>query len=110
MGFNSTGGSAMLLKTLAISALVIGVSSAAMAGPAHKHRTTTFDAQAIQTDVGTVDHSKDAILPDGTINMDPSVVGPGRNDDFISRLQCDSRPNTMESRSNTYNSPLSGCP
>ena len=100
----------MLLKTLAISALIIGMSSAAMAGPANKHRTTNFDAQAIQADVGTVDHSKDAILPDGTINMDPSVVGPGRNDDFISRLQCDARPNTMESRSNTYNLPLSGCP
>ncbi|MBB3456870.1 hypothetical protein FHT86_005181 [Rhizobium sp. BK313] len=100
----------MLLKTLAISALVIGVSSAAMAGPANKHRTTNFDAQAIQADIGNIDHSKDAILPDGTINMDPSVVGPGRKDDFISRLQCDARPNTMESRSNTYNLPLSGCP
>ena len=92
----------MLLKTLAISALVVGVSSAAMAGPAHKHRTTNFDAQEIQTDIGNVDHSKDAILPDGTINTDPSVTGPIRAGDSITRLQCAAAPNSVGVRSSTY--------
>ncbi|MBB5573862.1 MULTISPECIES: hypothetical protein [Rhizobium] len=100
----------MLLKALTISALIVGASSVALAGPAHKHRTTTFDAQAIQTDFGVVDHSKDAILPDGTINTDPSVTGPIRAGDAITRLQCAAAPNAV-GVSNTYAAgPTSRCP
>ncbi|AYG60970.1 hypothetical protein [Rhizobium jaguaris] len=97
-----------MLKALTISALVVGLSSAAMAAPVHKHRATNFKAEAIQADVGNIDHSKDAILPDGTINTDPSVIGPGRSDDYISRLQCATTPNAMVS-AYTYSSSL-GCP
>ncbi|MDL2404187.1 hypothetical protein PY650_00645 [Rhizobium calliandrae] len=101
----------MLLKALTISAIVVGVStSAALAGSAHKHRTATFDAQAMQTDAGFVDHSKDAILPDGTINTDPSVTGPIRAGDAITRLQCAAAPNSV-GVSNTYAAgPTSHCP
>lgn len=92
----------MLLKTLAISALVIGMSSAAMAAPVHKHHPKPLKVETLQTDVGNVDHSKDAILPDGRINTDPSVTGPIRAGDSISRLQCAAAPNSVGARSNTY--------
>ncbi|MGG6896216.1 hypothetical protein [Rhizobium sp. BR 315] len=102
----------MLLKTLAISALVIGMSSAAaMAEQAHKHHPKRVNVQAFQADVGNVDHSKDAILPDGTINTDPSVTGPIRAGDSMSRLQCAAAPNSVGVRSNTYAAgPSSLCP
>lgn len=101
----------MLLRTLAISALAICISSAAFAEGGHKRHTPEFKDSSVRAAIGgNVDHSKDAILPDGTINMDPSVVGSGRSGDFISRLQCDALPNTNEMRTNTYNVPLSGCP
>ncbi len=92
----------MLLKTLAISALVLGMSSAAMAEQAHKHHPKRVNVEAFQADVGNVDHSKDAILPDGTINTDPSVTGPIRAGDSISRLQCAAAPNSVGARSSTY--------
>ncbi|MBM7048791.1 MULTISPECIES: hypothetical protein [Rhizobium] len=92
----------MLLKTLAISALVIGMSSGAMAEQVHKHHPKTLKVETLQTDVGGVDHSKDAILPDGTINTDPSVTGPIRAGDTMSRLQCAAAPNSVGARSNTY--------
>ncbi|AYG67784.1 hypothetical protein FBZ98_105330 [Rhizobium sp. ERR 922] len=92
----------MLLRTLAISALVLGMSSAAMAEQAHKHHPKRVNVEAFQADVGNVDHSKDAILPDGTINTDPSVTGPIRAGDSISRLQCAAAPNSVGARSSTY--------
>jgi hypothetical protein len=92
----------MLLKTLAISAVVIGMSSAAMAEQVHKHHPKRINVEAVQTDVGNVDHSKDAILPDGTINTDPSVTGPIRAGDTMSRLQCAAAPNSVGARSNTF--------
>jgi len=92
----------MLLRTLAISALVLGMSSAAMAEQAHKHHPKRVNVEAFQADVGSVDHSKDAILPDGTINTDPSVTGPIRAGDSISRLQCAAAPNSVGARSSTY--------
>jgi len=92
----------MLLKTLAISVLVIGMSSAAMAEQVHKHHPKRVNVEAVQTDVGNVDHSKDAILPDGTINTDPSVTGPIRAGDTMSRLQCAAAPNSVGARSNTF--------
>jgi hypothetical protein len=92
----------MLLRTLAISALVVGMSSAAMAEQVHKHHPKRVNVEAFQADVGSVDHSKDAILPDGTINTDPSVTGPIRAGDSISRLQCAAAPNSVGARSSTY--------
>lgn len=92
----------MLLKVFAISALVIGMSSGAMAEPVHKHRTKTPKVEAVQADVGNIDHSKDAILPDGTINTDPSVTGPIRAGDSISRLQCAAAPNSVGARASTF--------
>ena len=92
----------MLLKTLTISAVVIGMSSAAMAEQVHKHHPKRINVEAVQTDVGNVDHSKDAILPDGTINTDPSVTGPIRAGDTMSRLQCAAAPNSVGARSNTF--------
>ncbi|HEY0121487.1 MAG TPA: hypothetical protein VGC14_06970 [Rhizobium sp.] len=92
----------MLLKTLAISALVIGMSSAAMAAPVHKHHAKSPKVEAVQADAGNIDHSKDAILPDGTINTDPSVTGPIRAGDSISRLQCAAAPNAVGARSSTF--------
>ncbi|NTJ63027.1 hypothetical protein G6M50_15860 [Agrobacterium rhizogenes] len=101
----------MLLRTLAISALVLGVSSAAMAEQVHKHHPKRVNVEAFQTDVGNVDHSKDAILPDGTINTDPSVTGPIRAGDSMSRLQCAAAPNAVGVRSNTFAAgPSSLCP
>lgn len=101
----------MLLKTLVISALVVGMSSAAMAATIHKHHTTHFKAHQIRADVGNFGHSKDAILPNGVINTDPSVTGPIHSGDYFSRLQCDVTPNTNEGPSNTYDAALpSGCP
>ena len=101
----------MLLKALTISALVIGMSSAAIAEPVHKHRARSLNVDTIQTDVGNFDHSKDAILPDGTINTDPSVTGPIRAGDAMTRLQCAAAPNSVGVRSNTYAAgPASLCP
>jgi len=100
----------MLLKTLAISALIVGMSSVAMAEQVHKHHQKRVTVEAFQADVGTVDHSKDAILPDGTINTDPSVTGPIRAGDAITRLQCAAAPNSV-GVSNTYAAgPTSRCP
>ncbi|NTF43741.1 hypothetical protein A6U86_25730 [Rhizobium sp. AC27/96] len=92
----------MLLKTLAISALVIGMSSGAMAEQVHKHHPKRVKVEAVQTDVGNVDHSKDAILPDGTINTDPSVTGPIRAGDTMSRLQCAAAPNSVGARASAF--------
>lgn len=94
----------MLLKTLAISALVIGMSGVAMAAPVHKHHPRNLKVEALQTDVGNVDHSKDAILPDGRINTDPSVTGPIRAGDTISRLQCAAAPNSVGARASAFSS------
>ncbi|MBB4567974.1 hypothetical protein [Rhizobium leucaenae] len=92
----------MLLKTFAISALVVGMSGAAMAEQVHKHHPKRVDVETFQTDIGNVDHSKDAILPDGTINTDPSVTGPIRAGDAMTRLQCAAAPNSVGVRSNTF--------
>jgi hypothetical protein len=104
----------MLLKSLAISAaLVIGVSGAAMAQQMHKrHQADTFGGQNIDQSIADgQDHSKDAILPDGTINTDPSVTGPIRAGDTASRLQCAAAPNSVGTRTNTFTAgSASQCP
>ncbi|MBN8952812.1 MULTISPECIES: hypothetical protein [unclassified Rhizobium] len=95
----------MLLRTLAISALVVAMSSAAMAEQVHKHhpkRVNRVNVEALQTDIGSVDHSKDAILPNGVINTDPSVTGPIRAGDTISRLQCAAAPNSVGARASAF--------
>ncbi|TXI12087.1 MAG: hypothetical protein E6Q76_01525 [Rhizobium sp.] len=92
----------MLLRTLVISALVVGMSGAAMAEQVHKHHPKRVNVEAFQPDNTYADHSKDAILPDGTINTDPSVTGPIRAGDSVTRLQCAAAPNSVGVRSNTF--------
>jgi hypothetical protein len=103
----------MFLKTIAISALALGTATAAMAQTTHKtHTTEMFKGPRVQSVIGSgQDHSKDAILPDGTINVDPSVTGSiNRTTSFSQpRLQCDSSPNTSEMRSNVFDA-ASSCP
>ncbi len=109
----------MLLRTLAISALAIGMTTAAMAQTSHHTTRTTdmFKGPRVQSVIGSgTDHSKDAILPDGTINVDPAVTGSvttgGATTSFSQpRLQCDSSPNMSEMRSNTFDAAQSSnCP
>ena len=100
----------MLLKTLAISVLVVGMSSAAMAASAHKHQAAPPKLSEVPTSADYVDHSKDAILPDGTINTDPSVTGPIRAGDSISRLQCAASPNAVGIQNTYASGPTSLCP
>lgn len=103
----------MFLKIIAISAIVVGSATAAMAQTTHKtHTTEMFKGSRVQSVIGSgEDHSKDAILPDGTINVDPSVTGSINGTTSFSqpRLQCDSSPNTSEMRTNTFDA-ASNCP
>ncbi|MDE1990996.1 MAG: hypothetical protein KGI75_00760 [Rhizobiaceae bacterium] len=101
----------MLLKTLAVSVLIVGMSTAAMAASAHKHHAQApLKVDDVQTSADYVDHSKDAILPDGTINTDPSVTGPIRAGDSISRLQCAASPNAVGIQNTYASGPTSLCP
>jgi hypothetical protein len=107
----------MLLKTLAISTLAIGMATGAMAQTSHTTRSTNmFKGDRVQSVIGSgTDHSKDAILPDGTINVDPTVTGSTSNDGSSNfsqpRLQCNASPNTSEMRSNTFDMAApSNCP
>jgi hypothetical protein len=108
----------MFLRAFAVSALAIAVATAAMAGGSHRHSANTFKgARFNSATVQNRDTSKDAILPDGTINVDPTVTGSvspyaesSSNRSGI-RLMCDSSPNTSEMRSNTFDAALpSVCP
>jgi hypothetical protein len=109
----------MLLRVFAIAALVFGMATTAMAGGAHTtHSVNTFKGPRIKSAIMQGrDTSKDAILPDGTINVDPTVTGsvsPSAVDSSnwtAHRILCDSSPNTAEMTSNTYDSALpSVCP
>jgi hypothetical protein len=108
----------MFLRAFAVSALAIGMATAAMAQGSHKHSTNTFKSARINsTIVQTRDTSKDAILPDGTINVDPTVTGSvspyaeSNSNRSAIRIMCDSSPNTSEMRSNTFDAALpSICP
>jgi hypothetical protein len=108
----------MFIRALAISALAIGLATTAMAQNSRHgtHTTEMFKGPRVQSVIGSgTNHSKDAILPDGTINVDPTVtgsVGPNSTTSFSQpRLQCDSSPNTSEMRSNTFDAAQpSNCP
>jgi hypothetical protein len=109
----------MFTKALAIAALTIGMATTAMAAGTHKtHSVDTFKGARINSAVNeNRDTSKDAILPDGTINVDPSVTGsvsPNAEDSSnrsAIRIMCDSSPNTSEMRSNTFDAAQpSTCP
>ena len=101
----------MFIRFLAISALaVVAATGAAAQG---SHNQDMFKGPRLHQAFGGGDHSKDAILPDGTINVDPTVTGSVNDTNVFSqpRLQCDSSPNTVGNRSNTYNlGTISGCP
>jgi hypothetical protein len=108
----------MFLRAFAVSALAIGMATAAMAEGSHKHSANTFKGARINSAIGqNRDTSKDAILPDGTINVDPTVTGSvspnaesNSNRSGI-RILCDSSPNTSEMRSNTFDAAApSTCP
>jgi hypothetical protein len=110
----------MFMRTLAVSAFAIGIATTAFAQNSHKptHTTEMFKGARIHSAINDgVDHSKDAILPDGTINLDPTVTGSltSSNDGTTSssqpRMTCDSSPNTSEMRSNTFDAAApSSCP
>jgi hypothetical protein len=100
----------MFLRTLAVSALIMGVATTVVAQNTHKtHTTEMFKGSRVQSVIGSgTDHSKDAILPDGTINLDPMVTGSltNSNDGTTSssqpRMLCDSGPNTVGLRTSTF--------
>jgi hypothetical protein len=101
----------MFLRTLAVSALAIGAATTVVAQSSHKttHTTEMFKGSRVQSVIGSgTDHSKDAILPDGTINLDPMVTGSltNSNDGTTSssqpRMLCDSSPATTGMRSSTF--------
>jgi hypothetical protein len=109
----------MFLRAFAVSALAIGMATAAMAQGSHtSHSANTFKGARINSAITqNRDTSKDAILPDGTINVDPTVTGSvspnaesNSNRSGI-RILCDSSPNTSEMRSNTFDAAApSTCP
>lgn len=98
----------MLMRTLTITAFAAALATGAMA-QGGTHSSEMFKGPRIHAAIqdGT-DHSKDAILPDGTINVDPTVTGSvtpssdGTTSFSQPRMQCDSSPNTSEMRSNTF--------
>ncbi|PZM11487.1 hypothetical protein [Rhizobium tubonense] len=109
----------MFLRAFAVSALAIGMATTAMAEGSHAtHSVNTFKGGRINSAINqNRDTSKDAILPDGTINVDPTVTGSvspsaeGNSNRGAVRIICDSSPNTSEMRSNTFDAALPGaCP
>jgi hypothetical protein len=105
----------MFLRVLAVSALAIGMAaSAAAQNTRTSHTTDMFKGPRLQQAFGGAQQpSKDAILPNGNINVDPSVTGSIGGEKIFAqpRLQCDASPNTTGTRSNTYDlGTISGCP
>lgn len=102
----------MFCRSVAISAILIGIASVAAAQ--NDTRTSEmFKGPRLHQAFSGTEHSKDAILPNGNINLDPSITSSiGDTNSFSQpRLQCDSSPNTVGVRSNTYNlGSVSGCP
>jgi hypothetical protein len=103
----------MLVRVLAISVLTIGLAtSVAAQNSKTTHSSDIFKGPRLQQAFGQPS-STDAILPNGTINVDPSVTGSISGDAPFAqpRLQCDASPNTTGTRSNTYDlGTISGCP
>ncbi len=101
----------MFLRSVAISAFIIGIAGTAAAQ--NDTRTTEmFKGPRLHQAFSGTDHSKDSILPNGNINLDPSITGSVNDTNSFSqpRLQCDLSPNTVGNRANTYNlGAISGC-
>jgi len=102
----------MFFRSVAISAILIGMASLATAQN-DTHTSEMFKGPRLHQAFSGGDHSKDAILPNGNINLDPSITSSISDTSVFSqpRLQCDSSPNTVGVRTNTYNmGATSGCP
>jgi hypothetical protein len=98
----------MFLKILAASTLALTMATSAFAEPLTL-RVSPKGPRIVTVYTSIVDHSKDAILADGTINVDQTVVGSTNRTPI--RIQCDSSPNTSVMRTNTFDAaPLSDCP
>ena len=96
----------MYLRILAASTLALGIASSALAEPLTLS-VSPKGPRIVTVYTSVVDHSKDAILADGTINVDQTYVGI----DTPTRIQCDSSPNTSVMRTNTFDAPPSdNCP
>lgn len=98
----------MFLRILAASTLALGLASTAFAEPLTLH-VSPKGPRIVTVYTSVVDHSKDAIHADGTINVDQTIVGSTNRTPI--RIQCDSSPNTSVMRSNTFDAaPNSDCP
>jgi hypothetical protein len=98
----------MFLRILAASTLALTMATAVVAEPLTL-RVSPKGPRVVTVYTSIVDHSKDAILADGTINVDQTIVGSTNRTPI--RIQCDSSPNTSVMRTNTFDSaPLSDCP
>jgi hypothetical protein len=100
--------SMMLLKILAASTLALTMATAAVAEPLTLH-VSPKGPRVVTVYSSIIDHSKDAILADGTINVDQAFTGSTNRTPI--RIQCDSNPTTSVMRTNTFDAaPLSDCP
>jgi hypothetical protein len=98
----------MFLKVLAASTLVVGMATGVMAEPLTLH-VSPKGPRVVTVYSAMIDHSKDAILADGTINLDQTVTGSTNRTPI--RIQCDSNPSTSVMRTNTFDAaPNSDCP
>lgn len=98
----------MFLKILAVSTIALGMASAAVAEPLSVN-VTPKAPRIITVYTSVIDHSKDAILPNGVINVDQAFTGSTNRSP--SRIQCDSSPTTSVMRTNTFDAPPSSdCP
>jgi len=98
----------MFLRILAASTLALGLATGAVAEPLTLH-VTPKGPRVVTVYTSVVDHSKDAILADGTINVDQPFIGTTNRTPI--RIQCDSNPTTSVMRTNTFDAaPLSDCP
>lgn len=98
----------MFLRILAASALALSVATGAVAEPLTL-RVSPKGPRIVTVYSSMADHSKDAILADGTINLDQTVTGSTNRTPI--RIQCDSSPTTSVMRSNTFDAaPSSDCP
>jgi hypothetical protein len=96
----------MFLKTLTLSALAAAMATGAMAEPL-TFSVSPKGPRIVTVYTSVVDHSKDAILADGTINTEQTFVGVTTP----IRIQCDASPNTSVMRTNTFDAaPSSDCP
>lgn len=104
----------MFLRVLSISATAIVVATAVYAQQPHStQKNNMFESSRLHQAIGgNAGRSTDAILPDGTINLDFTTTGSvdGRNTNSFTqpRMQCDAAPVGAKMRSSTYGG--YGCP